>query len=225
MWRPQVVALRDAYRVVTVDLPGFGPAPADIGEQSAARALAEVLAAVTDEPSHVAGLSLGGAVAIDLALTFPERVRSLTLISALLRGRPAGIRAWADAAALAKEGDLERAREAWLGDDLFASTRARPAVLASVREMARDYSCDHWRDRMTTRFEIADPASCLAEIDVPALVLVGEHDLPTFHAMADEYAAALPRATREVVSGAGHLSNLEAPESVNARLSRFFAFA
>ena len=225
MWRPQVAALRHAFRVVTVDLPGFGGSPAESGTDTAASALVDVLRVVTDEPAHIIGLSLGGAVATDLALAFPERVRSLVLIDALLLGRPSGIRAWADAAAFARGGDLERAREAWLGDDLFASARARSEVLASLREMARDYAGDHWCDRATTRFEIADPVSRLSEIRVPALVLVGEHDLPTFRAMADEYAAALPRATRAVVAGVGHMANLEAAPIVDAHLHRFLASA
>ena len=225
MWGPQVAALRDAYRVVTVDLPGFGPSPVDVGAQSAARALIDVLDKVTDRASHVVGLSLGGAVATDLALAFPASVRSLTLIDALLRGRPPGIKAWGEAASLAKQGNLTRARDAWLGDDLFAGARAHPQVLASVREMAADYDGGHWCDRATTRFEVGDPASRLGEIAAPALVLVGEHDLPTFRAMAGEYASALARASLQIIPGAGHLSNLEAPDLVNASLSRFFASA
>ena len=221
MWSPQVAALSATYRVVVVDLPSFGPAAVDVGEQTAARALIEVLDTIGDDPVHVVGLSLGGAVATDLALAFKARVRSLTLIDGLLRGRPTGIKKWAEAAAHAKAGDLDAARAAWLDDDLFATARARPEVLTTLKRMASDYAGDHWRDLATTRFDVADPAAQLGEVDVPALVIVGERDLPTFRAMADEYATALPHATLEVVEGAGHLANLEAPDRVNALLARF----
>jgi pimeloyl-ACP methyl ester carboxylesterase len=170
-------------------------------------------------------LSLGGAVAVDLALAFRERVRSLTLIDAPLLGRPTGIRAWSEASALAKAGDLPGARDAWLRDPLLAPARARPGVLAVLREMSADYSGQHWCDRADTRFEVDDPAPRLGEISVPALVLVGEFDLPSFRATAETYAAALPRATSHVISGAGHLASLEAPEIVNDLLIRFLASA
>jgi 3-oxoadipate enol-lactonase len=223
MWAPQVAALSGAFRVVAVDLPDFGPAPVSVGEKSAAQAVADVLDALDGGPAHVVGLSLGGAVAVDLALAFRERVRSLALIDALLLGRPAGIRSWANAAAHAKAGELEAARAAWVGDELFASARTRPELLAAVSAMTADYTGAHWCGRASTRFEVSDPAARLGELDLPALVLVGEHDLPTFRAMADEYAAALPRVTYEVLAGAGHLANLEVPDRVNALFSRHFS--
>ena len=225
MWRPQVRALAGAYRVITVDLPGFGPSPTGAGDATTARAIVDTLDALTSEPAHVAGLSLGGAVAVDLALAFPHRVRSLTLIDAVLLRHSPGARAWPAAAALAKEGKLSEAREAWLADPLFAAASARPDVLSVVREMVDDYSGDHWSGRATTRFEVTDPAARLAEIACPTLVLVGEHDLPSFRAMADAYAAAIARATLEVIPGAGHLASMEAPDAVNARMGRFLAEA
>src|ERR1700682_4297416 len=82
MWGPQIAALRESYRTVAVDLPGCGPAPVDVGDQTAARALVDVLDSLGAEPAHVVGLSLGGAVAVDLALASPTHVRSLTLIDA-----------------------------------------------------------------------------------------------------------------------------------------------
>jgi pimeloyl-ACP methyl ester carboxylesterase len=223
MWAPQLAALRGGFRVVTVDLPDFGPAPVSVGPHSAARAIADVLDAVDGAPAHVVGQSLGGAVAVDLALAFRARVRSLTLVDALLLGRASGIRGYADAAAHARAGEMDRARAAWLGDDLYAAARARPEVFAAVRAMAADYAGEHWRGRASTIFEVNDPAPRLAELDLPALVLCGALDLPTFRAMADEYASRLPRATRHEIAGAGHLANLEAPEAVNGHLLRFLA--
>jgi pimeloyl-ACP methyl ester carboxylesterase len=225
MWRPQVAALRASHCVITVDLPDFGPSPVSVGTQTAAGALVELLDAVTSGAVHVVGLSLGGAVAVDLALAFPTHVRSLTLIDTPLLGRRTGIGAWLDAAALAKAGNLDEAREAWLNDPLFACARVQPQVLASVREMTADYSGDHWRGIATTRFEVADPFPRLREIKVATMVLVGEHDLPSFHAEAEVYACEIPRAIRDVVAGAGHLANLEAADIVNAHLARFLASA
>jgi len=225
MWAPQVAALCGAFRMISVDLPGFGPAPVSVGTRSASGALADVLSAVASEPAHVVGSSLGGAVAVDLALAFRGHVRSLTLVDALLLGQASGIRAWSEAVALAKAGDLARARAVWLGDDLFASLRTRSDALTAVREMVADYSGAHWRDQASTRFEVRDPKPRLAELDLPVLVLSGTDDLPSFRAMADEYARLLPQTTREEIAGAGHLPNLEKPDLINARLARFFPTA
>ena len=216
LWRPQLAVFPGG---VAPDLPGFGAAPKS--GQSAARAVA----ASCEGPVHVVGLSLGGAVAVDFALAFPERVRSLTLIDAVLKGRPTGIRAFEKCSALAREGKLAEATEAWLADPLFDGPRRKPAVFAALREMARDYRGEHWAGRASTSFEVADPAARLGSIAVPALVIAGADDLPTFRAMSDEYAAALPRARKIVLEGVGHLANLEAPEAVNAALSEHFAAA
>ncbi len=225
MWGPQVEALSGTFRVITVELPGFGASPVSAGARSASGALADALNVLVSEAAHVVGSSLGGAVAVDLALAYRRLVRSLTLLDALLLGRASGIRAWSEAVARAKAGEMAFARAAWLADDLFASFRTRPDVVTTVREMVADYSGAHWRGEVSTRFEVSDPIPRLPELDLPALVLSGTDDLPSFRAMSDEYARVLPRATREEIPGAGHLPNLERPDVVNARLARFFTAA
>jgi pimeloyl-ACP methyl ester carboxylesterase len=223
MWAPQVAALRARFRLVTIDLPGFGPAPVDVGEATAAAAVAAVIEAVADAPVHVVGHSLGATVAIDLALTAPARVRSLTLIGPLMRRRPSGIVAWDRTVALAKAGDLAAARAAWMGDAMLAG--ASGAVRDAVRAMVDDYRGDHWCERAITRYAVADPAARLGEVAVPTLVIIGERDLATFRANADEYAAKVPGAVRAVVGGAGHLVSLERPDEVSGLIRRFLEAA
>src|SRR5258706_9074677 len=163
MWKPQVDVFSGRHHVLTPDLPGFGPS-AEADERSVAQVLAQLCDSLEIRRAHVVALSLGGAVAIDFALSFPARVRSLTLVDALLRGRPSGIQAWSRCAAPAKEGRMEEATDAWLADPLFASARRQPQVFVRLREMALDYRGGHWTGRSSTRFEIEDPASRLGEI-------------------------------------------------------------
>jgi pimeloyl-ACP methyl ester carboxylesterase len=221
MWKPQLEAFRDRYRVSAPDLPGFGPNPVDPGKETLTAAVARHCDALALDTVHIVGLSLGGAVAVDFALGFPTRVRSLTLVDALLRGRPSGIQAWDSCAALATQGRLPEAREAWLADPLFAGARRRPEVLASIREMGADYSGEHWAGRATSRLEVPEPASRLGEIDVPSLVVAGSDDLPTFRAMADEYAGALPRARKVILEGVGHVASMEDAPAFNRLLQSF----
>ena len=68
-----------------------------------------------------------------------------------------------------------------------------------------------------------DLVSRLAEIDLPALVLVGESDYADFHALADRLSGSLPLSTRETIPGAGHLPSLEQPAAFDAVVLPFLA--
>ena len=222
-WQPQIAEFERDHRVVTVDLPGFGPRPAKEGPgTSDARAALDVLDALGIDRAHVVGHSLGGAVAFDLALAFPRRLMSLTLVDALLRGKPHGIAAWSRCAELARSGRQSEAIDVWLADPLFGAAVSLAAVADQLRAIVADYGGAHWRGEANTRFEHAEPPGVrLAEVRAPALVIVGDRDLPTFRAMSDEYAAALPDARKVVIAGSGHCPNLEAPARFNAALRGF----
>ena len=66
-----------------------------------------------------------------------------------------------------------------------------------------------------------DPVPSLRKLDVPALVISGEMDIPSFMMMAEAYARTLPRARREIIQGAGHLANIERSDEWNALLRDF----
>src|SRR5260221_9424887 len=103
MWRRQVQAFARDYRIITVDLPGFGPQARELGEVDAALGVKRALDVAKIDRAHFVANSFGAAVAVDFALQHPERVRSLTLSGALLLGRRTGIEAWARCVALASE--------------------------------------------------------------------------------------------------------------------------
>jgi pimeloyl-ACP methyl ester carboxylesterase len=222
MWGPQVDAFGGSYRVAAPNLPGFGAA-ARPSDESWARAVAEICDSLSIADAHFVGLSFGGAVAVDFAQTFPARVRSLTLVDALLRGRAPGIAASEHCVSHAKAGRIREAAACWLGDPLFAAARKRADSFARLQEIAADYDGGHWSGRIAGRFEVADPASRLEAIKVPTLVVVGSEDLATFRAMADEYAAKIPGARKVVLDGVGHMSSWEDPATFNATLRDFLA--
>jgi pimeloyl-ACP methyl ester carboxylesterase len=225
MWQPQIDALRGRHRAIAVDLPGFGPKATRIADGvSAARALLGVLDALHVDRAHVVGHCLGGAVATDFALAFPHRVRTLVLVDALLRGRDPGIAAWNRCRDLARSGHASEAREAWVADPLFEASREHPDTAARLRDMAADYGCAHWSGEVSTTYESPDPPGArLAELRASTLVVAGERDLPTFAAMAEEYAATLPHARKIVIPGVGHVPSLEAAEAFNSCVGAFFA--
>jgi pimeloyl-ACP methyl ester carboxylesterase len=171
--------------------------------------------------AHVVGLSLGGAVAVDMALAFAPRVRSLVLVDALLRGRFTGLVEYAAAAEHARAGRLDKARRAWAGGALFAPALARDDVRDRVLEMVADYDGAHWIGKASTTFEIAEHEPRLREISCPVLVVVGELDTEPFRAMAGAYAAAIPGARYVVLRQCGHLANLEAAPAFNEAVLSF----
>ena len=83
LWETQVRALERRYRVLVSDLPGLDPKAVEVGQVSPSEELFRLLQAKGVGPVHLVGLSLGGAVAVDLLLSHPEAVRTLVLIDAL----------------------------------------------------------------------------------------------------------------------------------------------
>jgi pimeloyl-ACP methyl ester carboxylesterase len=221
LWSGQLASFSVRHRVVAPTLPDFGPRPRRVA-MTTARAVVDLMDSLGIGEAHVVGLSLGGAVAVDMALAFARRVRSITLVDALLRGRPTGLGEYAVAAEHARAGRLDEARRAWLGGALFAPTLARDDVRDRVLEMVADYDGAHWAGQASTAFEIAEHEPRLQEISCPALVVVGELDTAPFRAMTDAYTAAIPGARRVVLPRCGHLANLEAAPAFDELVLSFF---
>jgi pimeloyl-ACP methyl ester carboxylesterase len=115
------------------------------------------------------------------------------------------------------------AKERWLAHPLFAPACERPLVAAQLRRMVADYSGWHWLHPNPIR-SLDPPANHrLATILAPTLVLVGDRDGPDALAIAAQLADQLPNHRRLVLSGVGHLSDLEAPECVNAEVLGFLS--
>ena len=221
MWKKQVEAFSADHRIVTLDLPGFGPQAREVGEVDPAANVLRAMDVAKIDRAHLVANSFGAAVAADFALQHRERVRSLTLTGPLLLGRRTGIEAWARCVALAGEGDKATAAEIWLDDPLFEGLRQNEELFEELRQIVLDYGGGHWTGRIASRWSDPDPVPKLRKLDVPALIISGEADIPSFLMMAEAYARTLPRARREIITGAGHLANLERPDAFNALLRDF----
>src|SRR4051794_15710805 len=86
MWRRQVEAFAEDYRVLTLDLPGFGPQAREVGEIAPADELARAMDVTGLMRAHIVASSFGAAVATDFALQHPKRVESLTFEGPMLLG-------------------------------------------------------------------------------------------------------------------------------------------
>lgn len=88
MWRHQVTALRDRYRVLNVDLPGYGDCGLPLDGYANHDAIAGLLGALDVERAALVGCSFGGAVAVDTALAYPARMGALALLAPAVSGYP-----------------------------------------------------------------------------------------------------------------------------------------
>lgn len=220
MWDGQVTAWAARRQVARLDFRGFGETQAEPGRVAHHADAVAVLDAAGVSEAVVVGASMGGAVAVDLVLTYPDRVRGLVLSASALNGAeftdPATFDGWRDAGAAAEAGDFSRAAEVeaamWVPD---ATTDVQRLV---VEMLLPTYQRDEPDEQ-----PVPDAAERLAEIDVPTLVVVGERDRPDILRFADRLAAEIPAARLLTLPGVGHLPNLEAPEAFNAAMAEFFA--
>jgi pimeloyl-ACP methyl ester carboxylesterase len=231
-WSGQVPALARFARVVTWDYRGHGLS--DAPEEPARYSLAQVVedlrhvhdAAVGGEPAFVAGLSVGGIVSLAYAQAHRERVKALLLFNtgpgfknpeALAQWQSMLERAAAKMGEVGLEKYLEgsRAQAELLGLDPAGAQAAEARVgilrspVAGLQRFARGVAGP-----------VPNLVDSLHQIDLPALVLVGEHDA-NFQRASHVMAAKLPRALRVELAGAGHVLNLDQPDAFVREVERF----
>jgi pimeloyl-ACP methyl ester carboxylesterase len=226
MWDSQFEVFAARFRVIRVDLRGFGKSSVPDSDQpySHAMDLFNVLKHVGVKKAHVCGLSLGSAVAVDFALMFPPMIRSLIVVDSVLDGfhwseqqRSLDGAVWK----LGREEGIEAARRAWLEHPLFAPLMKRPDAARQLKRIVGEYSGWHWNHRNPNRWIDPPAITQLGRINVPALAVVGERDLPDFLAVADVLASGIPGARKVILAGVGHMSPMEAPEEFNRRAIDF----
>jgi len=224
MWQPQGVELCEVARVVAVDLPGFGESPPLLGPQRMdawVDRLERFIARVSgSEPVVVCGLSMGGYVAQRLAARHPGRLRALVLADTRAAADNEAERKARDRAiALVREHGVPTLVDGLL-PRLF-SPQASPRIVAHARRLMDEQSPQGVMDALATMRDRHDSSACLATIDVPTLLLVGEADELTPVATAEAMVEAIPDGRLEVIPGAGHLSNMEAAAAFNLALGSF----
>ena len=229
-WDPLLGALDPAYEIVRVTLPGHGPADGASARvrlpfEAAAGAVAEAVAAAAGaEPATWFGYSLGGRLALRVAIDRPDLVGSLVLL-----GATAGIEEPAARAArveiderlasgLERKG-VERFVDGWLAQGLFSRLPRAAAGVEERRAGTVDGLAGSLRLLGTGAQEPVWDR--LGELGMPVLLMAGEHD-SKFSALAFRLAAGIgPSAGLSFVPGAGHAAHLERPQSVATILTRF----
>ncbi|EGX60846.1 hydrolase [Streptomyces zinciresistens K42] len=225
MWAPQLRSLSAARRVVAPDLRGYGASPVVPGVTALSVFAADIEALLDGlgvETCVLAGLSMGGQIAMECWARFPGRVRGLVLADtspAAETGQGARDReAMADR--LLREGMRGYADEVL---DRMVAPTADAGVRAHVHRMMASAPPEGAAAALRGRARRPDYRDLLTRVTVPALVVVGADDTYTPVADARATHAALPDATLCVIEDAAHLPNLERPRAFDAALEDFLA--
>ena len=217
MFARQIPALAARWRVRGVNPRGVGLSDAPDADVYDLGAAAADVAALLDAPAHVVGASLGAAVALELALAHPARVRSLTLITPFVEAGPrllAVIDAWCRVASEASPEAVARLVLPWMfsAEYLADEGRRERTVRGLAATAARVPASTLVRAAAGIRRWSGSRRADLPHVSVPTLVLVAGGDLltPDGEAVAD----AIPGARCRTLPGAGHAVTLEAPAAV-----------
>ncbi len=211
-WSFQVERLGREHLALAVDLPGHGLSGGAASDSI--EAYSEFIREFSDRllgfPFFLAGHSMGGAVALDFALKYPQRLAGLILAGtgARLRVLPAILEAF-------KTGSVP---------DNMPSFMYRPGtpgevLKAAEKEIRSTDPAVFYADFVACdRFDVSGR---LPEIDVPALILTGDQDLLTPVKYGKYLADNIKRASFEVIENAGHMLMLDQPGAVNELIGKF----
>jgi len=219
LWEPQLAALTARYRVLRFDHRGHGDSPMVDGPWTVDDLALELLGLLDEldlRRVHVAGISLGGALAIALALAAPERVGRLVLASTSARfGTPEG---WHDRARVVREQGVGAIADA--GMERWFTRRMRteqPDVVARYRGMLASTSAEAYA-RCCEALVVWDVTDRLSSIQAPTLVIAAREDPTSPPEHARLIAARIPDARVVELRGAAHIVNVERPEAFTRAL-------
>ena len=233
MWQRQFEPItRLGWRLIVPDLRGYGASAGGVSdgcEKTPLEIFARDLLALLDhlciEQTVVAGLSMGGQIAMEICRQAPHRVKGLVLAATFPQPETALGKQQRIAAAerLMNEGMAAYAAETLPKMLAARSIQTAPEVAEHVLRMMRSASPAGAAAALRGRAERPDYSTVLAHFERPALIVVGDEDAFTTRQDADRMHTLLKDSQLLWLSGVGHMPNLEQPEAFNRALSGFLA--
>ncbi len=224
-WGYQLQALAEAgYRPLAVDIPGFGRSCWSRGRWSirtVAGLMADWLAGIGIDRVDVAGISMGGTIALCLALDFPQRVHQLTLVStfACLRPRSRSETVYllrrflvSNLQGVDKQAQLVAQRLFPEPNQAFLREELVQRILQSDQKVYKT---------VMRRLALFDVRSRLKQLNMPTLVVSGQRDSTVPVATQTQLAQGIPGAHHVLMPDCGHALIVEQPERFNRELLGF----
>ena len=209
LWEPQVAALGDIADMTV----------ADHTRHDSMQGIARSILESAPERFALAGLSMGGFIAVEMVRQARERVTRLALLDTNVRPEtPERSEQRRALIALAEREGTRKVQEALLGVLMHKDRLADKALVETVLQMGADTGTEAFKRQQAAIMGRPDNRPILGGIRVPTLVVVGRQDALTPPEMSREIASAIPGAMLEAVADCGHLSTMERPDAVNRAL-------
>ena len=226
MWDIQTEALKKNYRVIAYDIRGHGNSDPGIDEffiELFVNDLLRLMEKLEIEKSILCGLSLGGYIALNAVLKYPDRFDGLILNDTQCIADTPEIREnRCNAIIRIKEKGVEQYADEII-KNLFAQetfTKNKNAIHA-VKEMIKSTPKQSLCNTLHALAERKETCTQLHEINIPVLIMVGKEDKITPIAAARQMHELILNSKLEIIQQAGHLSNLEDPAAFNTNLVKF----
>lgn len=225
MWQAQLEGLSRLARVVAPDLRGHGES--ELGEvpvtmDSHADDLAALMDYLDIKQAVIAGLSMGGYVTFAMWRRHPERVAGMVLIDTRAEAdTPAGRENREKGIAVVRAEGSRAIAEDMMPKLLAPSSRGQEWLSRTLWEMMTRQPVEGVVGALQALRDRPDNALLLPHITAPVLVIVGELDVITPPEFSQAMAGGIPGARLVTIPGAGHMSPMEDPRSVNQALASF----
>lgn len=229
-WNNEFEFFARNYQVVRYDMRGYGKSEPVAGEFNHMEDLAGVLNAFgIQEPAVIMGCSMGGGLAMDFALTHPARVRALILVGSGPSGLELDVPApakFADAEKAFEAGDLDLVGEIetqiWFDGMGRTPDQVNQTMRKLVYEMNRQ-ALAHEVKQLGKRVPNTETPAFdrLSDLQIPVLIIVGEHDTPYILAAADYMVERISSARKVVIEDAAHLPNMDHPDEFQTHVANF----
>jgi 3-oxoadipate enol-lactonase len=227
MWDSQVAALTWKYRIITYDIRGYGASEVPTDEATTLETMASDINALLDHlnipKAIVAGLSMGGQIAMAFAEQYPHRLSGLILAATFPQADTAEAiktrRATADR--FLQQGSVLPGGEMIPKLIAPASVKRNPDIAVKVFTMIAHTPPAGAAGALRGRALRKDYTESLTRITVPTLIIVGTEDAYTNVETAKQMHESIPNSRLEIFESIGHLPNLEATDQFNAVVHSF----
>lgn len=226
MWKQQVEALKDNYRVIAYDVRGHGNSDAgavDFSIDLHANDLICLMDALKIDKAMLCGLSMGGYIALNAIENYPDRFDALILSdTTCLADTPEAKEKRIKTIDSIKKDGVEKFAEKSI-KNLFApeSLEAKKKEIAAVREMIESTTEESICKTLRAFYERKETCSKLPDINVPVLIMVGKEDKITPPSAAQMMHEKIEDSMLKIIEHAAHLSNIENPLEFNNQLEEF----
>ena len=232
MWTPQIRELSRNYRVIIPDLRGHGKSSVPDHGYSFHNYVMDIknlFDHLNLQKTHVVGLSLGGAIATEFCVAFPDSTLSAIIISSMpphFEPNDKWIQTLSKFRKVRDEFGLNYAVEnVLLKEPIFGKINIGINDWMNLKNAIKQFSGNPINADFSEQEDSAGIFQSLPAPELPFLIMTGENDYKTFIEASDSLSEALPNSERVIIKNAGHLCTMEKPEEVNSAILKFLETA